>query len=424
MANTRIGVVGSGPGGLHLSLFLQKHGVTTTLYSERTADQIRASKLPNTAIHWRNVPKRDAELGVDHWKDGLIGNHFWVGLPEPLSFKGHFKEKSNVVDNRLYCATLLGDYIKRGGDVVYGAVRAEDLVGLSDKHELVVLSTGKGSLTELFPRVPEYSLTEPKRRLCTGIYRGFTTRPEYLGVNLVPGTGELYEMPFLTFDGMHTVLFFFVVPGGPWEAVMGVRYEDNAKKFNETVLGIASQFPHIRARINEKEFGLRSALDYVQGAITPTVRRAYAKLANGKYVVAIGDLHVVNDPLLGQGVGCATNGAFTVGQAILDDGLAFDEMFCKRVEEQMWNWSRDAFAWNNHMLQVPPAPNTVDLIIAASKNQVLADAFADNFAAPTKNWNVMATPERSRNLLRMLGMDSPFIDAALASTAGAVDSKR
>jgi hypothetical protein len=205
---------------------------------------------------------------------------------------------------------------------------------------------------------------------------------------------------------------------------MGVRYEDNAKKFNETVLGIASQFPHIRARINEKEFGLRSALDYVQGAITPTVRRAYAKLANGKYVVAIGDLHVVNDPLLGQGVGCATNGAFTVGQAILDDGLAFDEMFCKRVEEQMWNWSRDAFAWNNHMLQVPPAPNTVDLIIAASKNQVLADAFADNFAAPTKNWNVMATPERSRNLLRMLGMDSPFIDAALASTAGAVDSKR
>ena len=49
-----------------------------------------------------------------------------------------------------------------------------------------------------------------------------------------------------------------------------------------------------------------------------------AKLANGKYVVAIGDPHVVNDPLMGQGVGCATNGAFVVGQAILDDGLAFE----------------------------------------------------------------------------------------------------
>lgn len=426
MANTRIGVVGSGPGGLHLGLFLQKHGVTTTLYSERTADQIRASKLPNTAIHWWNVRKREAYLGVDHWDGGQVGNHFWVGLPEPLVFKGHFSAKSNIVDNRLYCATLLEDYVKRGGEVVYGAIQAEALVGLSEKHELVVISTGKGTLPELFPRVPEYSLTEPKRRVCTGIYKGITNpQPEYLGVNLVPGTGELYEMPFLTFDGKHTGLLIFVVPGGPWEAVMGVRYEDNPKKFNETVLGIASQFPHIRARIREKEFGLRSALDYLQGAITPTVRRAYAKLANGKYVVAIGDLHVVNDPLMGQGVGCTTNGAFVVGQAILDDGLAFDEMFCKRVEEQMWNnWSRDATAWNNYMLQVPPAANTVDLIIAASKNQVLADAFADNFAAPSKNWNALASFERSRNLLRVLGMDSPFIDAALASTAGAVDSKR
>ena len=79
----------------------------------------------------------------------------------------------------------------------------------------------------------------------------------------------------------------------------------------------------------------------------------------------------------------------------------------------------DATAWNNHMCQVPPAPNTVDLIIAASKNQVLADAFADNFAAPSKNWNALATLERSRNLLGVLGEDSPFIDEALASTAGA-----
>ena len=67
MATTRIGVIGSGPGGRHLSLFLQKHGVTTTLYSECTADQIRGSKLPNAAIHWWNARKRMAELDGDHW---------------------------------------------------------------------------------------------------------------------------------------------------------------------------------------------------------------------------------------------------------------------------------------------------------------------------------------------------------------------
>jgi hypothetical protein len=399
---------------------LQKHGVTTTLYSEYTTDEIRKSRLLNTAIHWWNVGKRESEIGVDHWQSGMIGNQFWVGgLPQPLSFLGKFSANAKAVDNRLYCATLLEDYIKRGGDVKYGAIRAEDLVGLSEKHELVVVSTGKGSMTELFARVPEYSLSEPKRRLCTGIYMGMTlTQPEVLGVNLIPGTGELYEMPYVTFDGKHTVLFFFVVPGGPWEEVMKVRYEDDPKKYNDTILSVVARFcPHVRERIDEKKFGLRSALDYLQGALTPTVRRAYTKLANGKYVIAIGDLHAVNDPLLGQGVGCATHGAFAVGQAILDDGLAFDERFCKHVEEKMLSWTLDASAWNNYMLLVPPAANTFDLIVAASKNQMLADAFADNFAAPSKNWNVFATLERSRNLLRMLGAESPMIDSALAAKA-------
>jgi hypothetical protein len=333
-------------------------------------------------------------------------------------FKGHFSAKSNIVDNRLYCATLLEDFVKRGGDVVYGHVKPDELLGLSEKHELVVVSSGKGSLTELFPRIPEFSLSEPKRRLCTGIYRGITNpQPEFLGVNLLPGTGEFYEMPYLTFDGKCTALFFFVVPGGPWELLMGIRYEDDPKKFNETVLGVISaHFPHVRKRIRDNEFGLRSALDYLQGAITPTVRRAYTQLGNGKYLLAIGDTQATSDPLMGQGVGCATNGAFVVGEAILDDGLAFDERFCKQVENKIMSWTCDAMAWNNYMLQVPPAPNTVDLIIAASKNQTLADAFTDNFAAPSKNWNVMATLERSRNLLRALGMDSPFIDAALLAS--------
>lgn len=418
-----IGVIGSGVAGLHLVLFLQNHGISTTLYAERTPDEIRASRLPNSAIHWRNVRSRDKDLGVDHWEIGQERNHYWVGLPEPLDFYGYFKEKAQIVDDRIYCSTLLDDYIKRGGDVTYGHIEADDLSDLSNQHNLVVVSTGRGSCTELFPRIPKCSLAEPRRLVCTGIYRGVTTNPDELGVNMLPGTGELYEMPFLTFDGMRTALFFFVVPGSSWEVVMHTRFEDDAAKFNKTILDVITEhLPHVRRRIDDREFGLRSKLDYLQGAITPTVRRGYARLTNGKYIMAIGDLHAVNDPLMGQGVGCATNGAFVLGQAILDDGLrlAFDERFCEAVERRIWSWTGDATAWNNHMLQVPPAPNTVDLIIAASKNQALADAFSDNFADPSRNWDVLCTLERSRKLLHALGMDSPTIDSTLGSGEAAM----
>ncbi len=39
-----IGIVGSGIAGLHLGLFLQRHGVDATIYSDRSPDQIRAQR--------------------------------------------------------------------------------------------------------------------------------------------------------------------------------------------------------------------------------------------------------------------------------------------------------------------------------------------------------------------------------------------
>ena len=43
------GIVGAGIGGLHLGLYLRQHGVAATLYTERSADAVRAGF---TAIAW------------------------------------------------------------------------------------------------------------------------------------------------------------------------------------------------------------------------------------------------------------------------------------------------------------------------------------------------------------------------------------
>jgi 2-polyprenyl-6-methoxyphenol hydroxylase-like FAD-dependent oxidoreductase len=45
-----IGIIGSGIAGLHLGLFLQKHGVDSTIYSDRSPDQIRAGRLSNLVV--------------------------------------------------------------------------------------------------------------------------------------------------------------------------------------------------------------------------------------------------------------------------------------------------------------------------------------------------------------------------------------
>ncbi|MFN8515580.1 MAG: styrene monooxygenase/indole monooxygenase family protein [Thermomicrobiales bacterium] len=93
---------------------------------------------------------------------------------------------------RLYLAALLEDFAGRGGRVEIGALAADDVARLARKHGLMVVASGRGSLTELFPRLPERSpYTAPQRLLCSGLYRGVApTEPLGLSFNISPGHGE------------------------------------------------------------------------------------------------------------------------------------------------------------------------------------------------------------------------------------------
>ena len=95
-----------------------------------------------------------------------------------------------------------------------------ELDQLADRHDLVVVATGRGGFGEVFPVVPERSPhTEPLRILSAGLYTG-VAYTEPLGVTFAvsPGHAEIIEIPIQTFEGNATTLLFECVPGGDLEA--------------------------------------------------------------------------------------------------------------------------------------------------------------------------------------------------------------
>src|SRR5262245_13816134 len=142
----RIGIVGAGVGGLHLALYLEQRGVPARLYAERTPDELRASRFPGTTAHFGNTRARAAALGVDHW-DALesLATHVIVavGGPHPFGFRGELDVPSLCIDHRVYGATLLEDYLSRGGQVMFGTVTSEALPQLAAEHEMLVIATGR-----------------------------------------------------------------------------------------------------------------------------------------------------------------------------------------------------------------------------------------------------------------------------------------
>jgi 2-polyprenyl-6-methoxyphenol hydroxylase-like FAD-dependent oxidoreductase len=178
-----------------------------------------------------------------------------------------------------------------------------------------------------------------------------------------------------------------------------MRYADDAKKFEATVLELVREHaPTIYERIDLKEFAVHRPQDIIQGAITPTVRNGCAPLGNGKFAMALGDVHIVVDPIIAQGANTASKCAFILGEALLEDQSP-DETFCRETEQKLWEAARAASQWTNAMLQ-PPPPYAIQIFAAAAQNQAIADELVQNFNTPERNWEIFSSPVNAANFLK------------------------
>jgi 2-polyprenyl-6-methoxyphenol hydroxylase-like FAD-dependent oxidoreductase len=127
---------------------------------------------------------------------------------------------------------------------------------------------------------------------------------------------------------------------------------------------------------------------------------------NGRYAIAIGDAHTVVDPVIGQGANAASYEAWELGAAITQDPV-FDEHFCRKAAARRAARVDATCDWTNLMIALPPAPHLLQLLGAMSASPAVADEFTDNFNYPERQWDILATPERTRGYLARHGAGAP-----------------
>ncbi|WP_433607549.1 styrene monooxygenase/indole monooxygenase family protein [Prescottella agglutinans] len=403
-----IGIIGAGIGGLQLGLQLRQHDIPVTIYTDKTAKQIASGRLLNSVAHHGPTLERERQLGVHYWpveEYGYSCHHHYVGGDQPLSFRGDFTNWSSAIDYRLYIPRLTEEFENRGGKLEVRMLQAEDIEPIADRHDLIVVAAGRGAFASMFPRRLEYSpYDKPQRLLSVGLYRGIAqSEPRGVTISSSPGHGDLLEIPMFTEDGFLTALLFENVPGGELEVLSKMSYEDDPTTFDKTVLeALAQHHPTTFERVDPAQFGLNRSIDLLQGALVPTVRADYARLPGGKFALAIGDVHSVVDPLLGQGANSASHSSWVAGEAIIED-LGFDEIFCQRVASRRADVVLGAAQWTNMML-APPADHVQRLFQAMSVDKAIADEFTHNFDHPDRQWQILATAERTDRFLARHGI--------------------
>ena len=398
-----IGIIGAGIAGMHLGLWLRNHGIEATIYTEKTPSQLLGERLSNVVARFAPTRERERRLAVNFWDSAatdLARFSIYVGGERPLQIAGALEQPGNIVDMRIYCARLLEEFARRGGQVVIGAMQAGDVERLGVEHDLVVVAAGRGGLANMFPRRPEHSPnSEPQRLVIAGFYRGIAyPQPIGFDLSIARGHAEILSLPLYSFEPGLTGVLFEIIRGGAFEVLRHMRYEDDPARFEATILGLLHDHaPAIYTRIDAQAFALARPLDLCYNAITPTVRRGYIRLSCGTFAVAIGDAHTVIDPLIGQGANTASHSAWVLGEAI-HAGQSFDEAFCAHVEQQICAYALPVSAYSNSRLR-PPEPHMAELMFAATQNQATADAFVNSVNHPDRFWEITSSPERTAALI-------------------------
>jgi hypothetical protein len=271
----------------------------------------------------------------------------------------------------------------RGAEVVLREAGVAELEWLAASHDLVLVSAGKGSVVDLFPRDAERTqFDQPQRALALTYLHGVAPTEDFSRVafNIIPGVGECFLFPALTLSGPCHILMFEGIPGGPMDCFNDMPPPSQHLERSLALLQAYLPWEHARcARVQ-----LTDEHATLSGRFTPGVRQPVAVLPSGRRVLGMADAVVLNDPITGQGSNSAVKCCEIYLDAILRHGDApFSVDWMSNTFERYWEYAQYVVRWTNTML-MPPPPHILKVLAAASEHASLASSIANAFDDPSK----------------------------------------
>lgn len=377
-----IGIIGSGTAGLQLAYALKDDFDVTVLHHEEP-DEVRSGRVRSTQVHFQPTLARERRVHMPANSDApqIRTIHFQLGGQK--LFTGQLTGIATSTDQRIRFADAMEDLAKDGVRFRHGRIAAGDLDALAASFDLIIDAAGKSGPVASFP--VDESLTPfrtPQRKCIVGYFSGIRpVEPEGISITVMPGTGEMFEIPAVTSNGRATILFIEAVPGGALDAFVGVKGPD---AFAERMLGVVEEhFPEIAGRIDPAKFALIDDNAYLLTAVTPAVHRPYV-MHNGTLILGCGDSVFLADPITGQGCNTASYAAEQLYETLLAHA---DADWDESIGSEYWNrtqpYIKAVTEWTNAMTQPLPG-HIAELLMQAAADQNTADRIAHWFEDPTQ----------------------------------------
>lgn len=380
--NKRIGIIGSGTAGLQLAYSLKNDFDVTLLHYEE-ADDIRREKIRSTQVHFRPTLDREHRFHVPETDAAPSIKTIHFNMGQQKLFVGRLTGAATSIDQRMAYSNAMEDLAEQGVSLRKARVSQNEVKDLAESYDLLIDATGKSGPLLPFPVEAELTpFDAPQRKCIVGYFTGVApVEPVGISITVLPGVGEMFEIPALTEQGAVTILFIEALPEGMLDAFKGVK---SAHDFEERMKSMLQEnFPEIYGRVDLDHFALVDKAAYLQTAITPVIRRPYLML-NGTLVLGCGDSVFLADPITGQGC----NTASYCAEQLYESLTAHKESpWDEKVGIDYWKRTRPYLTavteWTNAMTG-PMPEHIVQMLIQAATDQQIADKVAHWFEKPSK----------------------------------------
>lgn len=381
----KIAIVGAGQAGMVLAFGLLEEGCEVTVFESRTPDQIERGPILSTAMVFDRQLDVERRLGMHGWEGKAPvcnGMHATLRLPngEPvLEVQGGLDETCQGVDARLKTSTWLREFERRGGRVAIGEIDLSRLDRIAAEHDLVVVASGKGNLSNLFERDTERCLFDsPARRLGAVMLKNVQEWPEIpyttLKFHFCMEAGETFAIPFYSHSGPCRSVVFEAPAGSPMDLWGSVTNGEEALATAKRIIRafMPQDWP------NYQHAELVDDRAWLKGAITPTVRKPVSVLPSGRTVMALGDAAIVNDPITGTGANDAVRMADRLTWAILaHDNRPFTADWMRGVFDAHYEAvGRHTMRFTKLMTEPMPDP-AWKILQAAARSRGVAQTFVN-----------------------------------------------
>src|SRR5690349_1893631 len=383
----KICIIGAGQSGLQLALGLLQNGYEVTVISNKTPEQIHDGRVTSSQFMFHDSLQNERDLGINFWeKECPITEGIAFTIPGPgkeraLFWEAKLDHYGQSVDQRVKFPGWMKEFARRGGNLVIKDTGAADVEDEAQKNDLVIVAAGKGEINKMFERDTANSpYDKPMRALALTYVKGMKPRTPFTAVsfNLVPGVGEYFVFPALTVTGPCEIMVFEGVPGGPMDCWSDVKSPQEHLAKSKWILD--SFMPLEAERCHNLELTDENGI--LTGRFPPTVRRPVCKLSGGRLALGMGDVVATNDPITGQGSNTASKCATIYLKRILERGnKPFDAAWMQQTFDSFWEYAQWVVRWTNSLL-VPPAPQILQLMGAASQISPLARRIANGFNNP------------------------------------------